>query len=493
MFLKVNYKLPASVYQQILLIIFIFLSHKIEASNIDNNLLQQNSDYLNQKMVIESALKHYPKILAYYEKINLANSNLLSQMGVFDIRIRQEYSDKTRGYYDGKYYDLLLEKQNELFNNKIYGGYRRSNGDFPSYEANKYTSQEGKFIAGGKVSLLQNNTIDKNRLAIKLSNLDISLSKLQIDNIKNILIRDAKKAYLEWFFAREKYFQYQNLYQLAITRNNALEIRYKKGDIAKITLIEGQRNLLQRQNELSFAKIDFENSAIYLSLFLRDDNGKSIIVDESRLANHHHYFDVKNIAFKNHQLNQDLDSAYNNNPELHILDLQVKKEQENLRYYNNLLMPKLDLQFELSRNISQNSNNYARIKDQDENMVKLNFEMPFRQREARGNIDGSLAKIKSLQYERQLLKDKISNEIKQIFTNLTNFYNIANNIESELKLTKSLVKAEQERFNQGASSLFLLNQREQELLKIQIDQIHLIKNFYKTVADYEMLTFNQMN
>ena len=121
---------------------------------------------ISPEIVVDSALKHYPKILAYYEKVAESEGDILQNQGLFDIRLKQQYQATTKGFYDGKTFDVFLEKQNAFLGSKVYAGYRKSYGDFPAYDGKYLTNNNGEYRFGASVSLLQNNMFDKNRLAI---------------------------------------------------------------------------------------------------------------------------------------------------------------------------------------------------------------------------------------------------------------------------------------------------------------------------------------
>ena len=77
--------------------------------------------------------------------------------GLFDIRLKQQYQDTTKGFYDGKTFDTVLQKQNAFLGSKVYVGYRKSYGTFPAYDDKYLTNNSGEYRLGASVSLLQNN------------------------------------------------------------------------------------------------------------------------------------------------------------------------------------------------------------------------------------------------------------------------------------------------------------------------------------------------
>ena len=143
---------------KLFLTILIFSLHNVDLSiagagnEVEHQISLQN--------VTSSAIKHYPQILSYYQKLNIAESNYLSTLGFFDIKLKQEYIDKSRGFYDGKVFNSSLEKELGFMGSKIYTGYRKSFKDFPVYEGGSITNNGGEYSLGGKISLLKDGIID---------------------------------------------------------------------------------------------------------------------------------------------------------------------------------------------------------------------------------------------------------------------------------------------------------------------------------------------
>ena len=74
--------------------IIAFPSFSLAQEQKENNAAK----ILTLEEVVKSAVKNYPIIFSHYDKIRAAESNLLSAKGFFDIRLKQNYSDRTRGY-----------------------------------------------------------------------------------------------------------------------------------------------------------------------------------------------------------------------------------------------------------------------------------------------------------------------------------------------------------------------------------------------------------
>ena len=434
--------------------------------------------------IIESSQKNYPQILNFYEKVANKEGKVLESLGFFDVKIKNQYQDKSRGFYDGKINDISLEKQNGFLGSKIYGGYRKSFGNFADYDGNNLTNDEGEYRIGGSFSLLRNRGIDSGRLDLITSQLELKESQIQLEKIKNEIARDAIKSYWNWVIAGYIYQTYENLYVLAKKRDSQLKIRHQKGDIAQIILIENNRNVLNRQSLMQEAKNNFDNSTLALSMYHRGKNGEMLMAKITELPK----IDADLAKNLSNKIDEDVASGIENRPELRILKIQNEQENNNLAQAKNLYQPKLDLQFEASKDLGDGTKTRA----QANNQVKLDFELPLQQNVAKGKIAGASSKIKAIKYEEQFYREKISTEISQLHNSLKNILQIYSNYLEELKLSQILEKAEKERFQNGHSDFFLINLREQEVATAKINKLVSILRYQSIQADYNFAIWTKI-
>ena len=436
---------------------------------------------LSHQQVIESATKNYPQILSYYEKVNAAEGTALGALGFFDIKIKSNYADRSRGFYDGKTHDTLLEKELGFMGARVYGGYRKSFGAFPNYEGGSLTNTGGEYRFGTSFSLLKNSTIDQNRLGVILANLGVQESKIQLETIKKEIERDSTKAYWKWIASARIFQIYDDLYQLSIKRQSQLEERLKKGDVAAIIVAENKKNILRRKSALAKARQDFENSAIYLSLFWRNDKGEPIIPKPNQVPQ----LNLNPHNIDNSQSMRDVETALVNRPELRILKIQKEQNLSNLKYAENLFKPELDVNFESSKDLGKGPD----FRAEGNNKVGINFSAPLQFREARGKSAEYESKLKSIKYEQQLLEDKIKAELGQIKIQISSIIEMHDNLVEEAKLAEVLEQSEREKFKHGASNFFLVNLREQDSASSKAAAIEMYEKYQSALADYKMAVF----
>ena len=448
-----------------------------------SSAIAESKKELLPQEVVSNAKTHYPKILSYYEKVSSAEGSVLSSIGFFDVKLKQKYTDNSRGFYDGKTHDILLEKELGFLGSKLYGGYRKSFGSFPIYDGDMDTNRGGEYRVGGKVSLLKNSSIDENRLNLILSKLNLSESKVQLEIIKRQIERDAIKAYWKWVGSANIFHIYEELYQLSITRQAQLEEKLRKGDIAQILVVENKKNILKRKSALAKAKQEFENGALYLSLFWRSEDGKPLIPKPHQVPKIN--FALEEIGAE--KLLSDINFALLSRPEIKIIQIKKEEALNQIKYSENLFKPELDIDFSASKDLGDGPKSRAEAK----NYAGIEFSLPLQQREAKGKSLEYKSKLTSLKYEEQLTEEKITTEIEQIKTQINSIVEIHNNLSEEAKLASLLEVSEREKFKQGASNFFLVNLREQDTASSKSSLIENFEKYQSAIADYKMAIFTQ--
>ncbi len=94
--------------------------------------------------VLESTEENYPKVINSLQDIEASKQQVLASEGAFDFKVKGKLDQRTEGYYDGQGFDTSIEKPLGYLNSSVYGGWRRSNGDFPSYEGKQDTLDQGE-------------------------------------------------------------------------------------------------------------------------------------------------------------------------------------------------------------------------------------------------------------------------------------------------------------------------------------------------------------
>jgi outer membrane protein TolC len=435
---------------------------------------------VSEEAVIQSMSRHYPAVMAELENVEAASQAAIEAQGAFDFTLRSKADIRTKGFYDGRSVGLQAVKPFAPLNGEVYGGYRVSDGQYPSYEGKIDTLSRGEWNAGLNLSLWRNLGIDSRRLNQWNARLDVQGAEYDLAQTKLEVFRKGLEAYWRWVTATKVLSVYQRLLTIAQARNEALSQRVRKGDLADIYLEENQQYIVRRKAQLLQAERDWQTQTFELSLYLRDDNGQPMILTHEAVPSQRDEFFKITID----QMQEDVAYALNHHPLVQGVEVEMEKRNNVARLGQNLLQPKVDLSVEVSNDVGQGPNELEPM----ENRAMLQVEIPIERRKGRGKRDQARAEIRALEWQKQLLMDQIKAEFATLVQEMNLMAETIELTEKEMQLAMVLEDAEQERFDRGASDFFVVNLREQNTASAQIGNLKAKLEYEKTWAQYRALS-----
>lgn len=447
-------------------------------------ILSLGASELRLQEVLISSQKSFPMILNSLEELRAAKMKQRQAEGAFDLNLKSKIDKRTDGYYDGESADVSLVKPLKFLSSKVYTGYRVSNGNYPDYEGKYDTLNNGEYRGGVSLSLWRDSFIDEKRLKLWNTQFDIDTKELKLALQKIKVEKEARKAYWAWVAKGNVYLVYKNLLDIAQKRDTAIKKKVKRGDLASIYRTENQQYIVKRKTQVSLAKKEFQNSAINLSLFYRDQEGEPLTPSIDQLPEGINGETVIN----QEKLKQDITQALQLSPEIQTIEALISKEDNKARYGSNLTQPKLDLSFEVSKDYGQGS----RTLKTTENRAMLSIEIPIERNLGKGYQNNAKANQMALRHQKKLLRDQVNITIKTLFNELNTSYEVIGNTKQEIEFAEKLQEAEYKKFNQGASDFFVINIREQNLADAKIKNIKAHLDYKKSMAEYDAITFQSL-
>ena len=441
------------------------------------------SPTLELEDVVTSALTHYPEVGKALSNIQAAQQEVIAAEGRFDRYIDGSVDSRLNGYYDSKQATARIVQPLKPFNAEIYGGYRRSDGNFPVYEDALVTADQGEATIGVVLSLLRNRAIDSDRAALAGQNIDTDIAELELLQTKLRVQEQAMRAYAGWVAAGWTLKVYEGLFSLAQKRQRALQQRADKGDIAAITVVENQQFILQRQAGLRQAKQKFVSASNTLSLFWRDADAKPIVPT------------LANIPERSSNLIEpptipDVGDLLVRRPDFQILQQYIAKQQIQAQLGENSILPKLDVKVENNTDIG---NGDSRAREGNETKLGLKLAIPLQQRFGEGKQQAAKARIKSLLFDKRLLQDQLAANLRTLQENMDAVRRIAALSEEEIHVTKQMEDAERERFRNGQSDFFIVNIREVNSANAEMKRINALQQYIETLAALYQITLEIVN
>jgi outer membrane protein TolC len=402
-----------------------------------------------------------------------------SQAGMLNEAARQEIR-MTRGLLDptasAKFYSKEFKGKNyyDMWDSKlsvpvwwgtdIKAGFERNVGAFVDGE--NVTPSAGLAYLGITVPLGQGLIIDQRRAAIRQARMLGRAAEAERIKIINKLILQANKDYWDWSFSYQK-FQWHNLaFQLADTRFRMVKERVIQGDLAPLDSIEAGVELQNRLITLRQSTLELRNARLVISNYLWKENETpveidSLVVPESALR-----FLIFDCA---DSLKNLLAYAQNNHPELIKLDVKIKQLDIERKFNADKLKPKLNLEYNLLNEGSPFSG--KPIPDgiyTNQYQFGLSFSYPLLLRQERGKLGMTKIKLKQTRLDYVQTNREITNQILASFNELIT---LREQLRDQEKLTiqaSALRDGEQKRFDNGESSFFLVNTRENALISQQV-------------------------
>jgi len=426
---------------------------------------------LHSDEVLLMVQKYHPIAKQAYIGVQTAQANILAAQGNFDPVFNQYSSQKT---LDGKNYYQYQSPNVTIptwYGIEISGGMEFLNGS----RTNPDQSLGQTSYVGVSVPLARNLVMDKRRATLIQAKIFNQMAVQEQRSVINQIIVDAMAAYWNWVKSYRVYETVKQNLKVAADRQSLTKKGFEFGERPAIDTVEAASQQQFFSNIAEAKWLEFQNSSLDLSAFLWAENNTPIQIPDQIIPSE----SLESILGTNFSLTDLIEQAMKNHPELQIYSLKISALQVDKKLKFQGLLPKIDLQY------NQISSNQTPLFTAPlfENNFKYGFKVEIPLRFSQGRAEYQKAKLK-LQDEslyqdqkRRSIELKIKsyhNEMialrKQIFTQ-----------EATNKNLLALVKAEESRFFNGESSLFLINSRENKALEALEKLIELKTKFAKTV------------
>lgn len=450
---------------KIVLIVFLLVSSIFTGQ--ENNLQEFTfNEYLG------FVKKYHPLVKQANLKLNEAQAILMQARGAFDPKLEADYSEKQ--FKDQNYYSIFNGsfKIPTWYGIEIKAAFDNSEGVFLNPEMT--LPNAGLTSLGVTVPIGQGLFINERMADIRNAKLQQQLNQAERDLEAIEVLHKASIAYFEWKKNYNEVKLYEEYLKNANIRFEGVLTLIKEGDKPAIDSTEAGITVNLRRLNLENSTLKLQKSRLELSNYLWLENNVPIELDETLFPEIELQKTIKTTLETNNLLNFDI----NNHPKINALNTKINMLKTEQQLSANMLLPKIDLSYNY---LSEPSafNNY-RFQDYK---VGVNFAFPLFLRKERAKL--RLAKLKvqdtefSLASERVNLQNKI--EAQQ--------FEIAS-LERQIVINDDLVKnyntmlaGEEQLFNLGESSLFLINTRENSLVISQINALKLENEFYNATVN----------
>lgn len=448
-------------------IVYIFCSGVIWA--------QEDKSTLNVEQVLEIVRQHHPTVKQANINIAKTEAGISIARGAFNPIISNIISNKTLS--DTTYYDYLHPNITipTWFGVEVTAGLENLVGDRlnPSQ-----TVGQSSYI-GVSVPLLKNLLMDKRRAYLQQSKLYKEMAFTEQQALVNTILMEAAVQYWEWVKAYQYYQIVDQNLTLSRQRFELVKKTFQNGERPAIDTLEA---MAQYQN-FEFLKneswLKFQNEGLALSVFLWQADNVPYQLPESIIPQQGWDNEV-NIQKFTLDLSQLLDYARQFHPELQLYNQKLTALDIDQKLKFQDLLPSLDFSY---NHLSKGYNAFASdgLLFQNNYQYGLKLEMPILFSQGRGEY--KLAKLRIQETVMAQSQSTLTIDLK-----IRNYYNEYLTLKNQIQLQRSmltnfeeLLVAEEALFQNGESSLFLINSRENKVLENQRKLIELKTNYLKAI------------
>jgi outer membrane protein TolC len=314
---------------------------------------------------------------------------------------------------------------------------------------------------GVEIPLAKNLLMDKRRAALQQAKI---LQKMAIQdqrNQLNNLLLDAMESYITWVRSYQVLQLVKANYLNASKRFDFVRKSLEFGDRPALDTLEALTQKQTFENMLTAKTLEVANARIGLSAYLWNANNSPVDLAEDVIPMPND--EVNLLANADLNLQSLIDKAIQNHPELNNYrnKLAVLGIEKKLKFQS--LLPKLDVSY---NHLSLGGPSLYGASFLDNNFkYGVKFEMPLRLSEGRGAYQSAKLKLENEQLNLNQKQIQIEIKIRNYFNQFEALQKQIRTQESAFTNFQSLVKAEELRFENGESSLFLINSREMKSLE----------------------------
>lgn len=417
---------------------------------------------------------HHPIAKQAQLLIDAGQSNLLRSRGGFDPKIEVDYDRKE--FKGTEYYDELngMFKIPTWYGVEFKAGVERNEGAF--LDTSNTVPDSGLYNAGVSVNLGQGFLINDRMATLRKAKIFNQQTQVDRDLLVNAVLYEAALAYFKWWQIHEEYKVYDQFFENAQIRLQAVKSSVIAGDKAAIDSVEAGIAAQNRALNREQARVQLVKQRLDLSNFLwLNDIPVELQPEIIPQADLNNEID-ETLEIFGFQLNE---FTLENHPKLRSMNFKIDQLDIDRRLKANKLLPKLTLEYNF---LTPEWNQVNSIQNNDYK-GGLTFSMPLFFRKERGDLQLAKIKIADARYDLVGTQLEIKNKVTSIFNELESYNIQVGMITRIVESSQIMLTGEERKFELGDSSLFLINSREVKLIDSKLKEINTFKKLFTSKAN----------
>ncbi len=442
---------------------------------------------LEVQSVVDSVQAALPTLVAVERERDAANAELLAAEGGFDPTLRARGTILPVGYYRYGTVDVTVEQPTPLWGSSLFVGYRfggplvQGSAGVPDYYGNLQTNTAGELRAGVSIPLLRNGWIDRRRASIQSRSQGVRMAEAELERARIDATRAATVRYWDWVSAGQKLEVARALLRVARERNDGLVIRANAGDLPRYEAQDNTRAVLSRESGVVGAQQALRRAAIELALFYRDREAQPIVPADASLPRTMPSPDAAYTLAASEPAREA--AAIAARPELRRFEALRAQARVEVDLANNQLLPQVDLVGQVSQDLGA-SFSTSDSRGRPEVSAGVTIEVPIVMRQQFGRLRAAEAALARIDAQRAFARDRVVADVRDAVAALRAALERAEITEREVQVATQVEQAERERFRQGDSNVFLVNQREQARAEAEVRRVDAIADWLRARAAF---------
>jgi outer membrane protein TolC len=175
--------------------------------------------------------------------------------------------------------------------------------------------------------------------------------------------------------------------------------------------------------------------------------------------------------------------ALEHRPELRRLEAQRAQARLELDLAQNQLLPQLDVIAQVSQDFGSSFSMYD-TRGRTELSAGVAIEVPIVMRQQMGRLRAAEAALARIEAQRAFARDRVLADVRDAVAQLRAALQRTEMATREVQVAMQVEQAERERFRQGDSNIFLVNQREQARAEAEQRRIDAITDWLRARAAF---------
>ncbi len=442
--------------------------------------LESDSEAFRQRLqlsdVVASTYRAFPLLEIARLQAGVAGGQQQSALGAYDVKLEYYSLNQPVGFYETYRNEIGVARQ-LWWGGYESAGYKSGRGEFEPWYKERETNEGGEFKVAIVQPLLQGRAIDPSRVELFQSNLRRQAVGPEIQNQVLIAGQEAARAFWNWVEIGNVLKSQERLLDIAVKRGEQLELSKAAGLASALQVSLNAQEIYKRLIKRNETRQKFLDSAIKLSLYLRDESGRPMLVPPGWLPGD--FPKVGGVPVGDFET--DLQTAFSARPELVLIELDRQSLRWDVTLARNQLLPNVDFAIQTTQDVGAATSS---INDKGDFQVEAGVTggVPIQRRKATGKIQSTDAKLMQLSQKLEFQRNKIGMELQTA--------------RNALDIAQQNVVAAQELLNQanitldffrlsvdaGRTDLFFLLNQEVKVNDSEIALLEAERDFFTALA-----------